>query len=89
MDIPVPDWAGIVVIGGGVTGASAAVQRVRLSHRPLAITRLDPADQPGRSLAALGAGLAALPALIAHPLGQPQRLQAVPADARVLCKAAA
>ena len=41
----------IVIVGGGFTGACAAVQAVRLSRQPLAITLLDPAEQPGRGLA--------------------------------------
>lgn len=41
----------IVIVGGGFTGASAAVQAVRHSRGPLAITLLDPAEQAGRGLA--------------------------------------
>ena len=41
----------IVIVGGGFTGVCAAVQAVRLSHQPLALTVLDPAEQPGLGLA--------------------------------------
>ena len=45
---PVPR---VVIVGGGFTGASAAVQAVRRSPGPLAITLVDPSGQPGRGLA--------------------------------------
>ena len=47
-DQPVPR---IVIVGAGFTSACAAVQLVRRSHGPLAITLLDPAPQPGCGLA--------------------------------------
>lgn len=41
----------VVIVGGGFTGACAAVALLRHSTRPLAITLVDPAEQPGRGLA--------------------------------------
>ena len=41
----------VVIVGGGFTGASAAVQLVRRSRLPLAITIVDPAERAGRGLA--------------------------------------
>ncbi|HEY6510989.1 MAG TPA: FAD-dependent oxidoreductase, partial [Burkholderiaceae bacterium] len=41
----------VVIVGGGFTGASAAVQLVRRSRLPLAITIIDPAERAGRGLA--------------------------------------
>ena len=51
MPAPEPKPPRIVIVGGGFTGACAAVQAVRLSPRPLAITLVDPAAQPGCGLA--------------------------------------
>ena len=41
----------VVIVGGGFTGASAAVQLVRRSRVPLAISIVDPAERAGRGLA--------------------------------------
>jgi len=41
----------VVIIGGGFSGACAAVQLVRRSAAALAITLVDPAERPGRGLA--------------------------------------
>ena len=41
----------VVIVGGGFTGVCAAVQLVRRSTGPLAITLVDPAEQPGRGMA--------------------------------------
>jgi len=41
----------VVIVGGGFSGACAAVQLVRRSPAPLAITLVDPAERPGRGLA--------------------------------------
>lgn len=41
----------IVIVGGGFTGACAAVQAVRLSRQAMSITVLDPDEQPGLGLA--------------------------------------
>jgi uncharacterized NAD(P)/FAD-binding protein YdhS len=41
----------IVLVGGGFAGACAAVQLVRHSAAPLAISLIDPAEQPGAGLA--------------------------------------
>ena len=51
MPYPDPSPPRIVIVGAGFTGACAAVQAVRLSRQPLAITLLDPAEQPGRGQA--------------------------------------
>ena len=51
MPTPDPRPPRIVIVGAGFTGSCAAVQAVRLSRQPLAITLLDPAEQPGCGLA--------------------------------------
>ena len=41
----------VVIVGGGFTGASAAIQLVRGSTLPLSVTIIDPAERAGRGLA--------------------------------------
>ena len=41
----------VVIVGGGFTGAAAAVHLVRASHAALAITIVEPREELGRGLA--------------------------------------
>jgi uncharacterized NAD(P)/FAD-binding protein YdhS len=51
MSTPSPEQRRVVIVGGGFAGACAAIQLVRRCAKPLAITIVDPAPQPGRGLA--------------------------------------
>ena len=49
--VPIAVTIAVTVVGAGFTGASAAVQLVRRSSVPLAITLVEPRPEPGRGLA--------------------------------------